>query len=85
MWRVLKTKWPVKAALSPISTVSLSLSSPIRIISGSWRKKDLNAVAKVNPISSLVWTCPTPSNSNSTGSSAVKIFKSGLLTSFKIL
>ena len=85
MCNVLNTKWPVKAAFKPISTVSLSLISPTRIISGSCLKKDLRALAKVKPISSFIWTCPTPSNSYSTGSSAVKIFKWGLLTSFKIL
>ena len=38
-------------------------------------KKDLNAAAKLSPMSSFICTCPTPSNSYSTGSSAVKIFK----------
>ena len=70
MWSVLKTKCPVSAAFNPISTVSLSRISPTRIISGSCLKKDLNAVAKLKPISSLIWTCPTPSSSYSTGSSA---------------
>ena len=51
---VLKTKCPVNAAFNPISTVSLSLISPTRIISGSCLKKDLRAEAKVNPISSLI-------------------------------
>ena len=85
VWSVLNTRWPVKAAFKPMSTVSLSLISPTKIISGSWRRNDLKADAKLNPISSLIWTCPTPSSSYSTGSSAVKIFKWGLLTSFKIL
>ena len=85
MCRVLKTKWPVNAAFNPISTVSLSLISPTKIISGSCRKNDLRADANDKPISSLIWTWPTPSNSYSTGSSAVKIFKCGLLTSLSIL
>ena len=72
---VLNTKCPVNAAFNPISTVSLSRISPTRMISGSCLKKDLKAAAKLNPISSFICTCPTPSSSYSTGSSAVKIFK----------
>ena len=76
--RVLKTKWPVSAAFEAISAVSASRISPTKIISGSCRKKDLNALAKVSPISSLTWTWEIPLIVYSIGSSAVKIFTSGL-------
>src|SRR4030042_2807245 len=50
--RVLRTRCPVKAALMEISAVSLSRISPTMIISGSWRRKERNTLAKESPISS---------------------------------
>src|SRR6478609_9550897 len=38
-----KTRWPVSAALSAVSSVSLSRISPIRMTSGSCRSTDLSA------------------------------------------
>ena len=38
MWSVESTRWPVSAALSAVWTVSSSRISPIRIVSGSWRR-----------------------------------------------
>ena len=53
VWRVDKTKCPVKAALMAKPTVSLSLISPTIIISGSCLTKDLRPLAKVKPIFGL--------------------------------
>ena len=50
-----KTKCPVKAACVANSAVSLSLISPTIIMSGSWRKIDLNPEEKVYPISDRIW------------------------------
>ena len=58
----------------------------MQVVMADVEEEALNkAVEKLKPISSLIWTCPTPSNSYSTGSSAVKILRWGLETSFRIL
>ncbi len=44
-----KTRWPVCAAFTDISAVSRSRISPTIMMSGSCRKKALNAEAKVKP------------------------------------
>ena len=38
VWSVESTRWPVSAALSAVWTVSSSRISPIRMVSGSWRR-----------------------------------------------
>ena len=43
---VLKTRWPVSAALSAISTVARSRISPTRITFGAWRKAARKPLAK---------------------------------------
>src|SRR5574341_2607205 len=43
VWSVENTRWPVSAALSAVSSVSISRISPIRITSGSWRSTWRNA------------------------------------------
>src|SRR5437773_2403868 len=47
--RVDSTRWPVCAALMAISAVSRSRISPTMMTSGSWRRKERMAEAKVNP------------------------------------
>src|SRR3569833_3014372 len=54
LWRVVRmsvesTKCPVCAALIAISAVSRSRISPTMITSGSWRRNDRSAAAKVMP------------------------------------
>src|SRR5215212_7141979 len=44
--RVDSTRWPVSAALSAVWTVSSSRISPIRIVSGSWRRTRRSARLK---------------------------------------
>ena len=63
-----------------ICAVSKSRISPTMMMSGSWRKKDFNALANVMPAASLMATCMMPSMSNSTGSSAVSSLESIVLT-----
>ena len=58
--RVLKTRCPVKAALTANSIVSLSRISPTMIISGSCLSIDLSAAAKVMPAFSLTCPCIIP-------------------------
>ena len=72
---------PVKAALTAISAVSKSRISPIMIISGSWRRNERSAAAKLRPISSCICTWLMPAKLNSTGSSAVEIFSDTLFSS----
>jgi len=49
------TMWPVCAALMAISAVSRSRISPTMITSGSWRRNERSAAAKVMP--RLVFCC----------------------------
>ena len=60
VWTVEKTRWPVRAALMAVSTVSWSRISPTSMMSGSWRRKARRAVAKFRLISSrmLTWLIP---------------------------
>jgi hypothetical protein len=44
---VLKTRWPVSAALKAIFTVSRSRISPTRMTLGAWRKRGAQAVGKL--------------------------------------
>ncbi|MND08737.1 hypothetical protein D3C83_315760 [compost metagenome] len=48
---------------------------------GSWRRKERSAVAKLRPMSSCICTWLIPGRLNSTGSSAVEMFDSILLSS----
>ncbi len=75
VWRVESTRWPVRAALTPISAVSKSRISPTMMMSGSWRRKERRAAAKLRPISSCICTWLMPEKLNSTGSSAVLMFQ----------
>src|SRR6185295_20183897 len=79
---VLNTWWPVSAASTAISAVSMSRISPIMMMSGSWRRIDRSALAKVSPISFLTGTWLMPGIWNSTGSSTVTMLYIGLFSSF---
>jgi hypothetical protein len=81
VWSVESTKWPVSAALTAISAVSKSRISPTMMTSGSWRRNERSAAAKLSPISSCIWHWLMPNRLNSTGSSAVLMFVSGWLRS----
>src|SRR5438094_1446284 len=69
--RVERTRCPVIAARMAISAVSWSRISPTRTTSGSWRSMARRALAKVSPVSGLIWVWLIPSMSLSTGSSTV--------------
>src|SRR5574341_1338827 len=51
------------------------------MMSGSWRRKDRRAAAKLRPISSFICTWLMPARLNSTGSSAVMMLTSSLFSS----
>ena len=72
VWSVESTRWPVSEAWSAICAVSLSRISPTSTTSGSCRRIDRSAEAKVSPALSCTWTwtmfCP---RRYSTGSSTV--------------
>ncbi len=74
VWSVEKTRWPVSAATSAVSTVSKSRISPTRMTSGSWRRAARIAAAndRVSTSSSRWLMIDFLSRwRNSTGSSTV--------------
>ena len=75
--KVESTKWPVSAARRQIWAVSASRTSPTMITSGSCRRKDRKALAKVSPTWLFTWIWLMPMNLYSTGSSTVQIFLFG--------
>ena len=75
------TRWPVSAALTAISAVSKSRISPTMMMFGSCRKNARRAVAKLRPMSSCICTWLMPCRLNSTGSSAVEMLRSIVLSS----
>ena len=77
--RVLYTRWPISDASIPVCAVSSSRISPTMMTSGSARKKARIAAAKVKPMRG--WTCTwrSPRWVIYTGSSAVQIFRPGVL------
>ena len=77
------TMWPVCAALMEMSAVSRSRISPTMMMSGSWRRNDLSAAAKVRPALSLTLTWLMPGRLISAGSSAVAMFTPGWLRMFR--
>ncbi|MNZ82393.1 hypothetical protein D3C78_1010900 [compost metagenome] len=77
------TRWPVWAALMEMSAVSRSRISPTMMMSGSWRRKALSAVAKFSPAFSLTLTWLTPGRLISDGSSAVAMLTPGLFSRFR--
>ena len=78
--RVDSTRWPVSAALIAMPPVSRSRISPIMMMFGSCRRNALSAAAKVSPISVRTSTWLMPIRLYSTGSSAVMMLTSGVLT-----
>lgn len=80
VWSVERTRCPVRAAWTAISAVSGSRISPTIRMSGSCRRTLRIAAAKVNSIRG--WTCTwlSPGWTNSTGSSMVITFTSGVAT-----
>ena len=53
VWSVLKTRWPVSAALMAMLAVSTSRISPTMMMSGSWRTMCRRPEAKDSPIFGL--------------------------------
>ena len=70
------TRWPVKAALNPISTVSWSRISPTIIMSGSCLRAVRKILAKLSPILLFICTWLIRPIRYSTGSSTVIILLS---------
>src|SRR5436853_96830 len=68
------TRCPVCAACMAIFAVSASRISPSRMTSGSWRRIDRSALAKVSLIFSLICAWLTPGIWYSIGSSIVMMF-----------
>ena len=77
------TMWPVCAALIAMSAVSRSRISPTMMMSGSWRRNDFSATAKVRPALSLTLTWLTPGRLISAGSSTVEMLMPGLFRTFR--
>jgi hypothetical protein len=74
------TRWPVSDACTAICAVSWSRISPTSTTSGSCRRIERSADAKVRPAFSFVCTCTMFSPSRySTGSSTVTMFTPSLL------
>ena len=77
------TRWPVSAAFTAMSAVSPSRISPTRQMSGSWRSTERSTEANVRPTCWFTATWLTPGSWYSTGSSAVTMFTSGWLRSWR--
>ena len=67
-----------------ICAVSWSRISPISTMSGSDRRIERSAEAKVSPALTFVCTWLMPASRYSTGSSTVMTLTSGLLTMFRV-
>ena len=67
VWRVLSTRWPVREARMAIWAVSRSRISPIRMMSGSWRRIERRAWAKSRPIPGRICIWLMPGSWYSTG------------------
>ena len=79
--RVESTRWPVSDACTAIWAVSWSRTSPTSTTSGSCRRIERRAEAKVSPAFSFTCTCTMFSPSRySTGSSTVTMFTPSLCT-----
>ena len=74
------TRWPVSAALTAISAVSKSRISPTRMMFGSWRRNDRSAAREVQADVLAHLHLVDAARLNSTGSSAVMMLVSGVLT-----
>src|SRR5439155_1452440 len=78
VWGVAMTRWPVRAACTATRADSWSRISPTMMMSGSWRRIERRARAKVRPTGSCTWIWLISSSWYSTGSSMVTMFSSGL-------
>ena len=78
VWRVERTRWPVSAAWTALSAVSLSRISPTMTMSGSWRRTVRRALANVTSIAGRTCTWLKSSKTISIGSSMVTMLTSGL-------
>ena len=77
---VANTRWPVSEASMPMDVVSLSRISPTMMMSGSARRNAFIALAKLRPALGFIWHWRRPFCVISTGSSAVQILVSTLLS-----
>ena len=73
------TRWPVSAASTAMLAVSWSRISPISTMSGSERRIERSAEAKVSPALGLICTWLMPGSRYSTGSSTVITLTCGWL------
>ena len=64
--------------------VSLSRISPTSMMSGSWRRNERSAEAKLRPALRLTWTWLIPLRRYSTGSSTVTMFTSGWFSTLRV-
>ena len=78
--RVERMVWPVSAACTATWAVSRSRISPTIITSGSWRRNERRAAAKVRPIWLLTCVWLMPARRYSIGSSMVRILRSAVLS-----
>ena len=78
------TRWPVSAASTAMCAVSASRISPSSTTSGSDRRIERSARAKVSPALALVCTWLMPGSRYSTGSSTVITLISGRLTTLSV-
>ena len=72
---------PVRAACTATCAVSMSRISPTIITSGSWRRNERRAAAKLSPMEGATWVWFTPAKRYSMGSSMVSSLRSGALIS----
>src|SRR5260221_413789 len=68
----------------PMTAVSLSRISPTRTMSGSARRIERSAPAKVSPAFGWICTWLMPGSRYSTGSSTVMMFRSGVFSWFSV-
>ncbi|OQA30869.1 MAG: hypothetical protein BWY56_02441 [Acidobacteria bacterium ADurb.Bin340] len=76
VWRVDSTRCPVMAARTAMEAVSPSRISPMRMMSGSWRRMERSPAAKVSPDFTFTCTWVMRGSSYSTGSSTVTMQRS---------
>src|SRR5665647_2996531 len=82
--RVESTRWPVRAASMAICAVSWSRISPISTTSGSDRRIERSALAKVRPALGLTCTWLIPGMRYSPGASTVMTLLSGRATACSV-
>ena len=78
------TLWPVRAASMAMRAVSTSRTSPTSTTSGSARRMERRAEAKVRPAFMFSCTCLMPGMRYSMGSSTVTMVRPGSLISLSV-